>query len=439
MLACAPLGTLALLAGCCGRPSTSPGSSRRSALWTVLLLFQEFDVHLDPWEIEVWAATETVLRDLLCQQESRGERNQQASLRRRFFQRLMQSDFGGVVFHNCCEHGSSHSAGPCCICFPRRTPQPQTSVCLACCFFCAHATSSSGFAPARRRLLRMATALDFEDLVSTAKFGSEAVAQVSAQRVRVCTALCRPTGTLESHYAKLKGGSPREGLACMRNRSPPCMPTSCTQTSPGLPRMSDACRSRSALKLLTNSLTVPSPLSPCRVLRTTTRGCFLLHVNKVTRPREVRRVGVVLLRALENDQGTCRAHCCLPRHMVALARPTRLATRKASAGAADTFDASFVGRGAKRLPPLVGESVGPRFAHAADSGPPKPTRARESAPPSVPASEPVRDRITSSRTAPVAPTTMGTIFAGNVVFTRQVQRPLPASAVARLHPLSAAP
>ena len=33
-----------------------------------LLLFKECNVLLNPWEIEVWAATETVLWNLLCQQ-----------------------------------------------------------------------------------------------------------------------------------------------------------------------------------------------------------------------------------------------------------------------------------------------------------------------------------------------------------------------------------
>ena len=42
--------------------------------WTVFVLFQECEVLLNPWEIEVWADTDTVLWDPLCQQ--RAEENE---------------------------------------------------------------------------------------------------------------------------------------------------------------------------------------------------------------------------------------------------------------------------------------------------------------------------------------------------------------------------
>ena len=71
---------------------------------------------------------------------------------------------------------------------------------------------------------------------------------------------------------------------------------------------------------------------------------------------------------------------------LAPARATRLAAHKG--GAADTFDASLrrqIVDGTGQVP----GSAKSRFAH--DSGPPKHTRAQESAPASATASVPVRD------------------------------------------------
>ena len=66
---------------------------------------------------------------------------------------------------------------------------------------------------------------------------------------------------------------------------PPCMPewlpsaTNLARTSPGSPRMGDACRRRRVTKLLTHLLFARSPWSPCQVHRTTTRSSFVIFIR----------------------------------------------------------------------------------------------------------------------------------------------------------------
>ena len=132
---------------------------------------------------------------------------------------------------------------------------------------------------------------------------------------------------------------------------------------------------------------------------------------------------------------------------------SRLTT--ASGGAPHTFDASWSGRVqhsrgrrpflgstsqvpcfghsypgvAKRALPIVGESAESPFAHADDSGPLKLNRVPESGPTSATAQDSTPGRHLSHRLQWVQD------LQRVVVFTRHVQRPVSAPAVARPHPV----